>query len=360
MIMPSPALHNGKRWAEIGKRDVNCCHMPETQEKIDGWKTIAEYLGVAIRTARNHESLGLPIHRLEGGDKPRVFAYKEEIDAWRKGRVMSASGADPAGQPAGGGQTLVALRGRFAGHLGHTVAATTLYSLLYAEAVFLELAYQFDRFEIVALKLAVWALLWITATTLASLHLACRPGQHEKPPSLSGPALLLVGSALALQIMLSPFLPAVPVTQATIHTYSGQAAYLKDILIYFLPLGLVFMLAPFHFVAAVQRQMSGGGHADVLRLLIGDRRTPTPPGTVYLPMRWVVGLLLGALAACLGLTSHLFDNLKSGSHANLFMQLAYGRALLWFGLALWCVWWYYRTLNELKRECLAALPASES
>jgi hypothetical protein len=344
----------------MGTVAVKWLNMPETQRKIDGWKAIAEYLGVAIRTARNHESLGLPIHRLEGGDKPRVFAYKEEIDAWRKGRVMSASGAQPASQPAGGSQTLAAPRSRFAGHLGHAIAATTLYSLLYAEAVFLELAYQFDRFEIVAWNLAGWALLWIAGTTLASLHLACRTQQCEKPASLAGPGLLLVGSALALQIMLSPFLPATPVTQAAIHTYSGQAAYLKDILIYFLPVGLVFMLAPFHFVAAVQRQMSSGRHADVLRLLIGDRRAATPSGAVYLTMRWLVGLVLGAGAASLWLTSHLFDNLKSGSHTNLFMQLAYGRALLWFGLALWCVWWYYRTLNELKRECLAALPASES
>jgi lipopolysaccharide export LptBFGC system permease protein LptF len=38
---------------------------------------------------------------------------------------------------------------------------------------------------------------------------------------------------------------------------------------------------------------------------------------------------------------------------NFFMQLALGRTLLYFATGLFCVPWYSRTLNEIKRESTA-------
>ena len=47
------------------------------------WKEIAAYLGCDSRTClRWEKSLGLPVHRVEGGSKGTVFAYKEELDRW--------------------------------------------------------------------------------------------------------------------------------------------------------------------------------------------------------------------------------------------------------------------------------------
>ena len=57
---------------------------------LDSWKDIAAYLGRNIRTCRNWErDLGLPVHRLDDSPKSHVFAYTDEIDAWRemKGRL---------------------------------------------------------------------------------------------------------------------------------------------------------------------------------------------------------------------------------------------------------------------------------
>ncbi len=52
------------------------------------WKEISAYLGVDKRTcARWEKSLGLPIHRLEGVPRSRVFAYAGELDAWREQRL---------------------------------------------------------------------------------------------------------------------------------------------------------------------------------------------------------------------------------------------------------------------------------
>jgi len=53
------------------------------KEILDSWKAIAAYRGRSEKTCRRFErDLGLPVHRLEGSPKARVFAYKDEIDRW--------------------------------------------------------------------------------------------------------------------------------------------------------------------------------------------------------------------------------------------------------------------------------------
>lgn len=52
-------------------------------ERLDSWKEIARYLGREVRTVQRWAlERGLPVHRLPGGDRPRVFSLKSEIDAW--------------------------------------------------------------------------------------------------------------------------------------------------------------------------------------------------------------------------------------------------------------------------------------
>jgi serine/threonine-protein kinase len=51
---------------------------------LDCWKDIAAYLNRNVRTCQTWErELGLPIHRLDGSPRARVFAYAAELDAWR-------------------------------------------------------------------------------------------------------------------------------------------------------------------------------------------------------------------------------------------------------------------------------------
>jgi hypothetical protein len=62
---------------------------------LTSWKEIAAYLGCDQRTcARWEKAFGLPVHRLEGSPKSRIFAYKEELEAWRRekfnGRQVAA------------------------------------------------------------------------------------------------------------------------------------------------------------------------------------------------------------------------------------------------------------------------------
>lgn len=61
---------------------------------LDSWKEIAEYIKRDVRTCRRYEQeLGLPVHRLDESARARVFAYTDEIDAWREKRDLEHPGA---------------------------------------------------------------------------------------------------------------------------------------------------------------------------------------------------------------------------------------------------------------------------
>jgi TolB-like protein len=52
-------------------------------ERLNSWKEIAAYLGREVRTVQRWtKARHLPVHHLPGGDRPRVFAVKAELDEW--------------------------------------------------------------------------------------------------------------------------------------------------------------------------------------------------------------------------------------------------------------------------------------
>ena len=65
---------------------------PPGEERLETWGEIAAYLRVEQRTAQRWEEiLSLPIHRLQG----RVFAYKSELEAWRRKREDPPNPPEP-------------------------------------------------------------------------------------------------------------------------------------------------------------------------------------------------------------------------------------------------------------------------
>lgn len=63
-------------------------------DRLESWKEIAAYLRRDVRTLHRWEaSEGLPIHRQVHAERGTVYAYKSELEAWRKNRK---SGAEPA------------------------------------------------------------------------------------------------------------------------------------------------------------------------------------------------------------------------------------------------------------------------
>jgi len=60
----------------------------DMNDRLDGWKEIAGYLGRSVRTAHRWEkTLGLPVRRVEGQKADIVFALRSEIDEWREAKA---------------------------------------------------------------------------------------------------------------------------------------------------------------------------------------------------------------------------------------------------------------------------------
>jgi len=73
---------------------------PSPGTRLDGWKDIATYLGKAERTVKRWEAdRGLPIHRVPGGGRASVYAYRVELDEWLKSSNASESEDSKASAP---------------------------------------------------------------------------------------------------------------------------------------------------------------------------------------------------------------------------------------------------------------------
>src|SRR6266849_1624442 len=58
-----------------------------TATRLDSWKDIAHYLNRSVRTVQRWEMLeAMPVHRHCHGTGGAVYAYKQEVDAWRSSR----------------------------------------------------------------------------------------------------------------------------------------------------------------------------------------------------------------------------------------------------------------------------------
>jgi tetratricopeptide (TPR) repeat protein len=77
------------------------------EKVLESWKEIATYLGRSVRACQQWErEMGLPVHRLDGSPRARVFAYKEELDLWLEEKL----GQRTPGR--GGKQTKLSLKAK--------------------------------------------------------------------------------------------------------------------------------------------------------------------------------------------------------------------------------------------------------
>jgi DNA-binding winged helix-turn-helix (wHTH) protein len=265
----------------------------------------------------------------------------------REGQEQNLLAAAPDGKPSSSAaeDTGIPLAGRF----WHVLVASTLYGILYAVALLLEIAYSWDEYGTAALKRSVVVFAYVSIVAAGGLWLDWTLTSRGLRSGLVISGLVFLLSAAALYGALCYFLPSVQITKATFQTYTAQGAYFKDSL-YFLILAGVFLIAPFHFVGYLNRELLMGRHGLVMRTLTTSRLTIAPKATTYL-----AGLLLLLFLFAVRSTfdhSHLLDNLLPGPHKNLFIQLIYARLTLYFALAVECLIWYYRALNSVKHECI--------
>src|SRR4051812_49636184 len=64
---------------------------PEPDERLDSWKEIAAYLRRDVTTVQRWEKReGMPVHRHLHDKAGSVFAFRSELDAWARGRLVRA------------------------------------------------------------------------------------------------------------------------------------------------------------------------------------------------------------------------------------------------------------------------------
>lgn len=240
----------------------------------------------------------------------------------------------------------------FGGHLWFVVLGCVLYAAYYAVSLVVEIAYQFDRYGRAALWIALGIFCGTFIASMGGLALDWKRTLQGRKDGVTVSILSFLIVAGLQFGLLCLFLPTYPITQAGFQTYTAQAAYFKDIL-YILPFSLVFLNVPVHFVFAMQRKLQMSKYGPVYNVLTGSRLGVLPRGAIYIKT-WMLLLLLILMGAYfLAARARLLDNLMPSPYLNLFMNLIHVRLALYFALALVCLAWYSRALNELKRECLA-------
>ena len=72
--------------------------MPEsTRERLENWKEVANYLRRSVRTVQRWETEeGLPVHRLNHDLRSSVYAYEDELEAWRVARAPLLKAPEPS------------------------------------------------------------------------------------------------------------------------------------------------------------------------------------------------------------------------------------------------------------------------
>ena len=238
--------------------------------------------------------------------------------------------------------------------LAHMFGACAIYAALYSEAVFLEVAYDFDRYRHLTFQMSLLVFGWIMISSLIALTADRKLTLQGRKSGLVSSVLIFFVSAIGAFGIVISFLPSAPITQATFQTYPAQAAYLKDI-VYFMTLAFLFLILPFHFVTTMEAELKKGCHRPVLETLTAPKLAVLPRGTIY-PQFWALSLVLLLFAALsIAMTAHLLDNLMFARYRNLFIQLVYLRGVLYFGLGIECLAWYRNALNEIKRLCLSVM-----
>jgi DNA-binding winged helix-turn-helix (wHTH) protein len=237
-------------------------------------------------------------------------------------------------------------------HPAHLLGSCSIYSLSYVCILLLEISYKFDQFGTQALLWSPFIFLWIFTTSLLALALDWKLTWKGSSAALPLAILTVIGAALILDLALNLFfLPAFPITEAAFQAHTAQGAYLKNIVLYFLPLVVAFLIVPFHFVTSLRKRLAGGD-VSLARNSLNVEKGGLAPKSAIQPktLGW---LLFVAGVICMFLTFRLLDSLKTGPYMNLFTLLVMFRLLLYFGLGTECLLWYYRTLEDLKQSFLA-------
>lgn len=194
----------------------------------------------------------------------------------------------------------------------------------------------------------------VSAGTIGAFLFGTSAGARRHELALARSASIAVATVGIVTFAVFALLPHVPTVAANFETRSAAVGYVKNVVQYFAPL-LVFMVPTFHAVVSLQHELHAGRHQTILEFVSGHPEGTPPRGTWVVPL-WLLtaglfaSLILGQLGA-----SYLLDNLKPGPYRNLLTVALYVRIGLWWVTALFCIVWYQRRLEDVKREARAVV-----
>lgn len=222
------------------------------------------------------------------------------------------------------------------------IAAISLaYALLFGVAFLLEIAYQFESLGTTGLVIAIGTVLLIGPSLFLSLKTASfRLDQGRRTLVL----VLLAGfftPAIVVYLAAAQFLPTYSVTEfaheTTFQSQPAIAAYFKNVFLYIVPPGVLFILGPLYVVWRTRYEIRESRDPR-----LWERATTwTAFGLIFF---WITTLLYSVLA-----TFELSDRLQAGPFHSLFLVLLFSRFVLMFGLSLACLVWLGWNLLKIRR-----------
>ncbi|MBS1796707.1 MAG: helix-turn-helix domain-containing protein [Acidobacteria bacterium] len=129
------------------------------------------------------------------------------------------------------------------------LAASFFYGALFLLGLLVQTAYQFDRYAAGSFRLAIPLILWNGGVMLTALSLAerRRPGS-ERTLFAAGVGLVIAGAVVTCLAM-NFFLPSETLTPTRFQEPSALAGFVRDALIFNLPLGVFYVFVPFYLVS---------------------------------------------------------------------------------------------------------------
>ncbi len=211
--------------------------------------------------------------------------------------------------------------------------ATVFYGLLTGVCLILESAYQFDKYRRKVGEMIPSIILVNAGAMFASLTYASNLLPENTGLAIAAGILFLTVAALICCILSSFVLPNEPITEARFSTQSAFAAFCKNIVIYYLPLYILFGLIIFCLVY---------GSISVAK----DITIP-----IVLTVIWIIFFGFSYIS-----TNYLSDNLltkedgEQYKHHGLFSLLLKLRMIFSFIAVLSAIFWYFFiVLNGLNK-----------
>lgn len=237
----------------------------------------------------------------------------------------------------------------FAGHRALVLVSCLVYASLYVMTMWAGIALQYDRYAgRVALGMP-FVIILMSVTTYAAMKLCWRRAARGDDYSLTFSFLILLTATLTAYGLSWIILPPIPINGAS----TPQEIYIQNIG-GDLALITIFLLVPFHFIVNLQRELAEGKHRATLKLLNRDKDAVPVRHTIYLRI-WPLLIPLASQVYIIWRIQDAFmRTLTPGKYRVFYVTFSQTTWFIYFVLGTSWLIWYYRMINELKRECIVA------